>query len=109
MSKWEMLPDEKVMITKNGDCWGTPMTRFKNQVPGQYQFTNQRILFYGNGIIEKLRLKFEIPYDQIQAVRPFNVVFFPTGIQVDLKDGGSYRLSVMKRKECMDLIESYLG
>ncbi len=108
MNRTELLPGEQILKTIKGDCWQTPNRIFTNQVPGTYIFTNQRIIFQGNGIIEKLRLNFDIPYKEISSIEPYLVVFFPTGIRVYLKNGTHYRMSVMKRKECMELINRYL-
>ncbi len=106
MGKIELLPNEHILATVNGDCWETPMVL--EQVPGVYTFTDQRIIFQGNGLIEKLRLKFEIPYEQISYIEPYLVVFFPTGIRIWTKNRKQYRLSVMKRKKYMELINSHL-
>lgn len=106
MGKLELLPNEQILATVNGDCWETPW--ILEQVPGVYIFTDQRIIFQGNGLIEKLRLKFEIPYEQICYIEPCLIVFFPTGIRVWMKNGKKYRLSVMKRKKYMELINSHL-
>lgn len=107
MGKLELLPNEQILATVRGDCWEAPGVL--DQVPGIYTFTNQRIVFQGNGLIEKLRLNFEIPYRQIWYIEPYLVVFFPTGIRVWTKGRKQYRLSVPKRKKYMELINSQLG
>lgn len=109
MNRTGLLPGEQIFKTVKGDCWETPERFYTNQVPGTYIFTNQRIIFQGDGIIEKLRLNFDIPYSVISSIEPYVVVFFPTGIRVYLKNGARYRLSVRKRKECMELINRHLG
>ena len=60
MGKLELLPNEQILATVKGDCWEAP--GILEQVPGVYTFTDRRIIFQGNGLIEKLRLNFEIPY-----------------------------------------------
>lgn len=101
------LSDGEIIIkTANGDCWETPnVSGF--QTPGSYTFTNKRILFKGNGVIESLRLVFEIPYSEIQSIEPYTVLFFKTGIRIRLKNGDRYRLSLMKRRQYMDIINQY--
>lgn len=75
---------------------------------GKYLFTNQRIIFVGNGVIEKLRVKFEISYSEIQSVTPYRVVFFSTGILIRMKNGDSYRLSLRKRDQYIAMIQNYM-
>jgi len=108
MKDFQLLPGEEIIKTASGDCWETP-SMFKSQVPGRYTFTNQRIIFEGNGIIEKLRVKFAIPYLEIKTIEPYLVVFFKTGILVWMKNGDKYRLSLRKRQEYMDLIQSHIN
>lgn len=107
MGKPELLPKEQILATVKGDCWEAP--GILEQVPGVYTFTDRRIIFQGNGLIEKLRLNFEIPYEQIWYIESYLVVFFPTGIRVWTKSRKQYRLSVPRRKKYMDLINSHLG
>ncbi len=103
-------PQETELRRSKGDCWKTPSSVGSRQVPGQYTFTDRRILFRGNGLIEKLRLTFSIPYGDIAAVKPFSInLFIRTGIQVELKNGGVYKLSVMKRDEIMALIQAQMA
>lgn len=104
----ELLTGEEIIKTTGGDCWETPWM-FKSQVPGRYTFTNQRIIFKGNGIIEKLRVKFAIPYSEIKTIEPYFVLFFKTGILVCMKNGDKYRFSLRKRQEYIDLIQSYIN
>ena len=74
MGRIELLQNEHILATVNGDCWETPMVL--EQVPGVYTFTDQRIIFQGNGLIEKLRLKFEIPYEQVLVYRALSGCIF---------------------------------
>lgn len=107
MKNFELLPGEESVKETGGDCWQTPET-FRSQVPGKYLFTNQRIIFVGNGVIEKLRVRFEIPYSEIQSVTPYRVVFFGTGILIRMKNGDSYRLSLRKRDQYIAMIQNYM-
>ena len=104
----ELLPGEVEMKKVSGDCWRTPDMWSSSQVPGKYTFTDSRILFRGSGIIEALRVCFAIPYSEIDSIQTFMVALFPTGIQLTLKDGGIYKLSVMKRKEHIAFIEEQM-
>lgn len=107
MKNFELLPGEEPVKETGGDCWQTP-EMFRSQVPGKYLFTNQRIIFIGNGVIEKLRVRFEIPYSEIQSVTPYRVVFFSTGILIRIKNGDSYRLSLRKRDQYIAMIQNYM-
>ena len=107
MKDFELLPGEEIIKETGGDCWQTPET-FRSQIPGKYLFTNQRIIFAGNGVIEKLRVRFEIPYSEIQAVTPYRVVFFSMGILIRLKNGDNYRLSLRKRDQYIAMIRNYM-
>lgn len=109
MKNFELLPGEEIIKTAKGDCWGTP-DLFRVQTAGRYAFTNQRIIFEGNGIIEKLRLRFALPYSEIKTIQPYSVLFFIwTGIVVRMKNGDKYKLSLMKRRQYMDLIQSHIN
>ena len=105
MKDVELLIGEEIIKETGGDCWETPGS-LKKQVPGKYIFTNRRIIFVGNGVIEKLRVKFEIPYSEIQSVTPYRVVFFSTGIFIQMKNGDSYRLSLRKRELYISFVTS---
>lgn len=107
MKNYELLPGEESVKEAGGDCWETPGS-LRKQVPGKYVFTNRRIIFAGNGLIEKLRVRFEIPYSEIQSVAPYRVVFFSTGILLRMKNGGSYRLSLRRRDQYIALIRNYM-
>lgn len=88
-----------------GDYWEGAIMGSKK--PGKYWFTNERILFRG-GFIASL----DLPYSQIASVAPCNVgellKFLPTGIMVTMKDGKKYRLSLLKRKEIIEVIQAKL-
>lgn len=102
-------PQETELKKVKGDCWRTPGSSGNRQVPGQYTFTDRRILFRGNGLIEKLRITFAIAYEDISTIKPFNInLFIHTGIQIELKNGGIYKLSMMKRDEIMALIHEQM-
>lgn len=104
-----LAPEETELKKVKGDCWRTPDFSGNRQVPGQYTFTNQRILFRGNGLIEKLRITFAIAYEDISTIRPFNInLFIHTGIQIELKNGSIYKLSVMKRDQVVSLIHEQM-
>lgn len=105
--KLELHSGEQIIKTVKGDCWEVPFGIY-GQVPGKYAFTNQRVRFMGNGIMQALRMEFEIIYEEIDAIETFTVgLFFPTGIKVWMKNGDKYLLSLLKRKEYIQLMQGY--
>ena len=100
----ELQPGEQELKRIKGDFWGTRAAGA--QVPGTYIFTDRRILFRGNGLVEALRVVFSLPYSAIVSMEPYNVsLLIPTGIRVNTQEGTVYRVSVLKRKEIMAFIE----
>lgn len=95
---------ETVLRKVKGDCYQTPLLAITKQVSGTISFTDRRILFRGIGIVEAARLCFAIPYEDITALELCRVFVFPFGIRIRTTDG-TYRISVRKRKEIMELIE----
>ncbi len=101
-------PQETVLKTVRGDCWGS-FGMPHSQTAGTITLTNQRILFRGEGIVESLRLVFAIPYTDIASIEPFSVILFiRTGIRIVSKTEGGFRISVLKRKEIMELIREQM-
>lgn len=106
----QLLPMETELRRVKGDCWSVPGSIAKRQVPGAYTFTDQRILFRGNGLIDALRVVFAIPYGEIVSAEPCPVgPFIPTGIRIRVRDGGTYLLSILKRKEILALIQERMA
>ncbi len=104
-----LLPGETVIQEMKGDCSGS-FGIVHGAVAGKYWLTNQRILFRGGGIVEATRLVFAVPYTDIVAIEPFRVAYlFPTGIRVVSQKEGGFYLSVMKRKEVMEIIQQQVS
>lgn len=99
----ELNANESLLKEIKGDYWEGAI--FSSQKPGKYFFTDQRILFYG-GFATVL----ELSYSEIASASLCNVgpllKFMPTGILVTMKDGKKHRLSILKRKELLELIQS---
>ncbi|RGZ01850.1 PH domain-containing protein [Clostridium sp. AM58-1XD] len=100
----ELREGESVEKEIKGDYWEKSFC-FYSQKTGKYWFTNERIIFRG-GFIAAV----DIPYTDIESVKACNVgpliPFLPTGVKVSTKDGKTYKLSVLKRKEIIAFIES---
>ena len=101
----ELQEGEVVEKEVQGDYWEKLFLFMYDQKRGHYWFTNQRISFQG-GFVTAL----DIPYSEIASVSECCVggliPFVPTGVKVDTKDGNSYKLSVLKRKEIIEFIQS---
>ena len=107
-STLELFPGERELRRVKGECLGIPGS-IRAQIPGTYIFTDRRILFRGSGLIEALRFVFSLSYGEIASIEPYTVsLFFPTGIRVRCKGGGTYELSVVKRREIMALIQQQI-
>lgn len=98
---------ETIIKEVKGDYWEKLFLFMYSQKRGKYWFTSERIIFRG-GIIAGL----DLPYAEIAEISKCNVGpaihFIPTGIKVTMKDGKQYRLSVLGRKEIMEIIQSKL-
>ncbi|MBQ7776312.1 MAG: PH domain-containing protein [Lachnospiraceae bacterium] len=103
----ELQEGETVIAQEKGDQWEYFLNIIGMQNQGRYFFTEKRIIFY-----YCLSKHFEVNYSDIEAVELCNVGplirFVPTGIKLTTKDGKSYYMSVMKRKEYQELIEKQM-
>lgn len=97
---------EQIEKELKGDYWEKTLC-FYSQKSGKYWFTNERIIFRG-GFVAAL----DLPYSEMESASLCKVgpllQFLPTGIKVSMKDGKTYKLSVLKRKEVLELIQSKL-
>lgn len=103
-----MNEGETVIKEVKGDYWANLFLFMYSQKRGKYWFTSEKIVFQG-GFATSLELK----YSDIAEIKKCNVGpaihFIPTGINVIMKDGKKYRLSVLGRNEIMQLIQSKMG
>lgn len=108
MANFELNAGENIIKEIKGDYWEKSFLFMYDQKRGSFCFTNERIMFRG-GFSTTLNL----PYSDIVSISKCNVGpmigFIPTGISVTMRDGKSYRLSVLKRSELMELIQSKIN
>lgn len=106
--KIELLENEVLEKEIASDYWECLLFIMISQTRGTYYFTNQRIAFRG-GFSKKV----DIQYSDIESIQKCCVGglirFVPTGIKVTMKDGKKHYLSVVKRKEIMELIQSKIN
>lgn len=109
----ELKENEVVEKEFASDYWTTFLC-FMEQNRGVYRFTDSRIIFSGHGRSAfSGRTDIEIAYEDIESIQKCCVGplirFVPCGIKVTLKDGKVHYLSVTKRKEIMELIQSRIS
>lgn len=104
---FELKENEKLEKEIKSDYWETFLFTM-NQKRGKYYFTDERIVFQGG-----FATVIEIPYSEIESIKKCCVGpllrFVPTGIKVTMRDGKKHYLSVTKRKDIMDLIQSKIN
>ena len=101
----ELRENEVVEKKFASDYWSTFLC-FMEQHRGVYQLTDQRIIFNGYKDIE-------IAYEDIESIQKCCVGplirFVPCGIKVTMKDGSVHYLSVTKRNQIMEMIQSKIS
>lgn len=105
--------NEKVELEVSGDYWGEMeyLGLLERQKSGKFWFTNERILFSTGAFSIYSKPFFIVKYSDIASVEKCNIgpaliKFIPTGIQLNMKDGKKYKLSVLKREKYIQFIES---
>ena len=103
----ELRANEVIEKEMASDYWESFLFML-SQKRGRYCFTNQRIVFQGGFATE-----IEIPYAEIESIKKCCVGglirIMPTGIKVTMKDGKKHYLSVLKRGQIMELIQSKIN
>lgn len=105
--KFELQENEVIEKEFKSDYWES-VAFLMSQKRGKYYFTNKRIVFVGGFVTEV-----EIPYNEIASIKKCCVGplvrFVPTGIKVTMKNGKKHYLSVTKRNDIMNLIQSKIN
>lgn len=103
--KFTLDEGEEIIKMSKGDCWEIEYVILKTRNTGEFAFTNKRILFrqnfFGNFI--------SIPYSEIAEVKKSFIMVFPVSFDVKTKDGKTYRLSMMKRQQYLDVVNAQLS
>lgn len=105
----ELKENEAVIREMASDYWETLLGLMISQKRGRYWFTTHRIIFRGG-----FATVVEIPYAEIASIKKCCVGslllrFMPTGIKITMKDGKKHYLSVLKRSEVMELLQSKIS
>lgn len=107
-TNFEDLQDgEELLYTVKGDTWKIPVMTISRQISGKFFFTDRRIAFRTWGV-GKGNAAYDVDYKDVDTISTYNINFFiPTGIKITLKNGDLYKISVMKRKKYIELINKY--
>lgn len=93
-----------------GDTWKTPQQITSRQISGKMYFTDQRIVFLASGLIGTASASWEIAMKDIQAVEAcLTPPCFPFGIRITMKNGGQYKIGIMKRNKYIDWISQHIS
>jgi len=113
MAKMEFAAraNETVFAEKvTADSWKTPRQMTGRQISGKTYFTDQRIVFLASGLIGTASASWEIEMKDIQSVKPcLSPPFFPFGILITMKDGGKYKIAMIKRSKYIDWISQHIS
>jgi len=113
MSKkvFELIGGEQLFAGKvSCDCWKMPKVSINRQVSGKYYFTDKRIAFLASGLIGTESVSWEIEMKDIRSVETcMTPPCFPFGIWITMKDGGKYKLGMMKRNKYIDWISQHIS
>lgn len=110
-----LFENEKVELEVSGDYWGDTeyLGLLEKQKTGKFWFTNERILFSTGAFGLYSKPFFIVNYSDIENIQKCNIgpsviKFIPTGIQLNMKDGKKYKISVLKRDKYIQFINSKL-
>jgi len=108
---FEARAGEEVFAEKvSADCWKSPKQALSRQISGKTYFTDQRIVFLASGLIGTASVSWEIEMKDIQSVKTCTTPpCFPFGILITMKDGGTYKLGIMKRDKYVDWISQHIS
>lgn len=106
--RFKLEQDEEIVKMGKGDFWDTELLIKNKQYPGEFAFTNKRLIFKGNSLILP-GIEISIPYSDIEEIeRSFVGFFFPVAFTVHTKENKSYKFAIMKRDIYINLIHSFI-
>lgn len=92
------------------DSWKTPRQIGSRQISGKAYFTSQRIVFLASGLIGAASASWELEMKDIASVKAcMSPPCFPFGILITMKDGGKYKIAIMKRDKYIDWISKHIS
>ncbi len=108
---FEARANETVFAEKvSADTWKWPGQTISSQISGKIYFTDQRIVFLASGLIGTASASWEIEMKDIQSVKScLTPPFFPFGIFITMKDGGKYKIAMIKRGKYLDWISQHIS
>lgn len=105
----DLRDNEEILKECKGDTWRMPgmLTATPRQISGKFYFTNKRIAFRTWGPFKK-NAAYDLEYKEIESMSTYSINFIiPTGIKLTMTNGDVYKISVMKRKKYMEIIQQY--
>lgn len=108
---FEARENETVFAERvSADSWKTPRQIRTRQISGKFYFTDQRIVFLASGLIGTESVSWEIEMKDIQSVETcMTPPCFPFGILITMKDGGKYKIGILKRNKYVDWISQHIS
>lgn len=103
---FEMTEGEEIIKQAKGDYWTDIFKSKADQNPGEFAFTNKRILFKGFSLIGSGKF-ISISYNEIVSVEKAFVVIWPVAFVVKTVGGEKFKFAIMKRDIYIDLINSF--
>lgn len=97
---------EEIVKMAKGDFWDTSALLKTRQYPGEFAFTNKRLIYKGMSLILP-GIEISIPYNEITEIKKsFVGLWFPVAFTIFTKENKSYKFAIMKRHIYIDLITS---
>ena len=109
--KFVVRPDEQIFAERvSADCWNMPQVLGSKQISGKAYFTDQRVVFLASGLIGTTSVSWEIEMKDIASVETcLTPPCFPFGVQIIMKNGDHYKLSIIKRNKYVDWISQHIS
>ena len=101
---------EEVFAEKvSGDTWKTPKFMTNRQISGKFYFTDQRVVFLASGLIGTASVSWELEMKDIQSAEPcLSPPCFPFGILLTTRDGGKYKIAILKRDKYVEWLNRWI-
>ena len=108
---FEPRSGEEVFAQKAGcDCWKMPQVVGKRQISGKLYMTDQRVAFLASGLIGTGSVSWEVEMKDIASVRTCTTPpCFPFGVELTMKNGDVYLLSILKREKYFTWIQEHIS
>lgn len=100
---FEMTEGEEIVKQAKGDYWTDIFKNKADQNPGEFAFTNKRVLFKATTLIGSGKF-ISISYSEIVSVEKAYVMIWPVAFVIKTVNGDKFKFAIMKRDIYIDLI-----